>query len=162
MDHMHHPADSSAFQFPSTRKGLFIFQTLSQLLESSTASFVSFTAYAAAFPPPGSLVIMSVASCRRISTRRPNDVRRVWMSGGERCGCRGGISCKTGKSCTCVVLLFLFFFLLSCLTVLYSFFFRVTRLIKASNSKKTGQEKSESRCSSTTSDSRLRLRFSSP
>jgi len=41
-------------------------------------------------------------------------------------------------------------------------FFRVTRLIKASNSKKTGQENSESRCSSTTSDSRLRLRFSSP
>jgi predicted secreted protein len=34
---------------------------LSQLLESSNASLASFTAYAAASPPPGSHVIMSVA-----------------------------------------------------------------------------------------------------
>ena len=41
--------------------------------------------------------------------------------------------------------------------ILFFFFFRVTQLIKASNSKRSG---TESRCSSTTSDSRLPLSLS--
>ena len=91
-------------------------------------------------PPRRHLGLM--LSCRwrarwRVSTRRWRGMGWVWMSGGRRWGGwrmlrrKWGISCETGKFCA---LFFLSFFFCR---VLYSFF-RVTRLIKASNSKKSG------------------------
>jgi hypothetical protein len=57
---VHRPADSRLLSNLLQQEKEYPKQ-LSQLLESSNASPASFTAYAAASPPPGSHVIMSVA-----------------------------------------------------------------------------------------------------
>lgn len=57
---MHRPADSRLLANLLQQEKEYSKQ-LSHLLESSNASLASFTAYAAASPPPGSHVIMSVA-----------------------------------------------------------------------------------------------------
>jgi predicted secreted protein len=57
---VHRPADSRLLSNLLQQEKEYSKQ-LSQLLESSNASLASFTAYAAASPPPGSHVIMSVA-----------------------------------------------------------------------------------------------------
>ncbi|KIM44176.1 hypothetical protein M413DRAFT_56580, partial [Hebeloma cylindrosporum] len=57
---VHRPADSRLLSNLLQQEKEYSKQ-LSQLLESSNASLASFTAYAAASPPPGSHVIMSIA-----------------------------------------------------------------------------------------------------
>ena len=134
---VHRPADSRLLSNLLQQEKEYSKQ-LSQLLESSNASLASFTAYAAASSPPGSHVIMSVAgslagvdeALKRYSTGV--DEWRETMRGLKDAEEEVG-NIMRDREILCV------FFCLSFFVVSYIRFFpRVTRLIKASNSKKSG------------------------
>ena len=98
---------------------------LSQLLESSNASLASFTAYAAASPPPGSHVIMSVAgSLARIDealkgyARGVDEWREMMRSLKDAEEEVGNII--QDRKILCVVAFFLVFF--SCLIIFFFLF----------------------------------------
>ena len=111
-----------------------------QVLEWN-AFLASFAAYATASPPPGSYDIMLVpGSLARIDHAQKryalgvDEWRQMTASLKDAKGGSGEYHARSEDLCVCAPLFVLLFFFFSCLIFV---FFRVPRLIKPSNSKKS-------------------------